>query len=566
MNIEVHYAKNTGYNKTNRPSRPEMVEMYVADAIWVLQDKILPKIRVEQTFEEVQGWDYVRINSTYYFVTDVKMLNLNVAEIYLELDALSTIGVANIDIISGWCVRRHVNDDTPFSNVLPENFKPSEQLVEDISFIKPIEPSGNEKTLIATTVELNSDRVNFIAQTFVDSTNGKDVTVPLVEGITEPTVIKFGVPYNGNTTYLTKTLPNTNLYILSDGDTLNEDVVESIKVLRSLGLTDVITGCYDVKGLIYCTYDSKRKVTEIKSEIDKANTNLPYKWSNVKNNKVYSGDYNVYNLYCVSNGNTASYMANEIYNGESEPKIYFAIDPAPNGMVYARPDKYLNLDTTGVNMFIGCVTSPSWQNTPMMFEGRENSLKLQQEHTYKAFEKKWDNSVENYKMIGKTNSLIQDSLSNPLNSFNNLVSGVEAFELRGLDEVKYWRERDYDLATLNAELYIQPPTIMFPRTETLQSYIGNQYCLIRQRLSDADTQRYDKYLTMYGYRVNEPMTNECFTGRKYFNYVGCEDLNISVPDTIPIYIREMAVADLENGVRLWHVKPNKQYFNDNPIV
>lgn len=573
MNIEVHYAKNTGFNKMNRPSRPEMVEMYVADAIWVLQDKILPKIRVEQTFEEVQGWDYVRINSTYYFVTDVKMLNLNVAEIYLELDALSTIGVANIDVISGWCVRRHVNDDTPFSNTLPENFTPSEQLVEDIDTFSLDDQGGY--TIVTATTDLDYDNIQNIAKTFTDLDTQSSVTVPIIEKIVDETTFELYLTKEDGTHYIKK-IPNLSAFIFKIDSGIVTRVAECVRILRSLGLSEVITGCYFVP---YCSVDvddeNPTRITRIYQygDIQKNFLNLPYKWTDVKNNKVYAGQYNVYSLHSQTSGDMQEFLANDLYaSGEDYPKITVIVDPSPNGKMYARPLYYRGVEVSGQNFFINSVTSLPWENTPLTFTGAEGTALT-------TYEYGWNKRNMSSKLmkdmvdsgLNTANSLLQPFLINqPTQVLSATANAVGTTIQEGVNSVyniaKYNTDSNYNLNQLNINNNLQPPQTFFPISESLQNYLGYSFTLIRTRLSDNDTQRYDKYLTMYGYRVNEPMTNECFTGRKYFNYVGCEDLNISVPDTIPIYIREMAVADLENGVRLWHVKPNKQYFNDNPIV
>ena len=104
-------------------------------------------------------------------------------------------------------------------------------------------------------------------------------------------------------------------------------------------------------------------------------------------------------------------------------------------------------------------------------------------------------------------------------------------------------------------------------------YVGNKFFLVRHRLSDADTIRYDKYLTAYGYSTSEPLTAECFTCRQYFNYVRATDVNIEFKSGTPNFglrTRQQIANQLNAGVRIWHVLPNSETgrsaFDNNPII
>jgi len=127
---------------------------------------------------------------------------------------------------------------------------------------------------------------------------------------------------------------------------------------------------------------------------------------------------------------------------------------------------------------------------------------------------------------------------------------------------------------VKSNLIIQTPQTWFPVDNTLSLFYGNSYYVIRERLSDADTIKFDKYLTMYGYAVNEPLTKECFYGRQYFNYIECEDLNVGKLNVgsetgniqeCPLRLKQSAIQMLENGVRIWHTQVTQEAFNNNPI-
>ena len=139
-NVTAYF--NTGFNFTNIPyDRSVLTTSTIASTkkyfpeCAVLQNKGLATLRIATMWNNIDGVDYVELtngsNSVFYFVTDVSMLNDNCAQLSLLMDAVTTVGLNNIQIISGWCKRRHVKDDTLFANILPENFTPSSELVID---------------------------------------------------------------------------------------------------------------------------------------------------------------------------------------------------------------------------------------------------------------------------------------------------------------------------------------------------------------------------------------------------------------------------------------------------
>ena len=78
----------------------------------IKQDRGLINIKLSTNYENIKDADYCRINDICYWVTSIHMLNDNVADVQLQQDYLTTLGITGLDVISGWCTRRHVVDDT----------------------------------------------------------------------------------------------------------------------------------------------------------------------------------------------------------------------------------------------------------------------------------------------------------------------------------------------------------------------------------------------------------------------------------------------------------------------
>lgn len=571
MIANIFGYKNTGFSRNNIPENKTLLQTvpYITfDAVWVLQDYALSRIRAKGIWSDFEGLDYISIGDTYYFVEGLNMVNENTCEIALSIDVFTTVGLENINIVSGWCTRRHVTDDTLFSNTLPEPFEP--QQTDEIGYTDLSPTSYETTTILGSTISLEVDTTEMYAKTFSDAATDLSVTVPLVPTIEEETEVRLTV----DDTVLTKRLPNTSLYSMNGGR--SPYIMQALKIVRSLGLDSCLVCCYSlpveyIKELHYASVD-KNYLTYIQSRYIEQDSNLKYKWSDtIKNNKVFNGQFNVYTLYSKCSGDRLDFPANEIYDGEESPVFVKFCDASPEGRPYCRPRTVKGFTVNEANAFVGCVCGEQWQNTPFTYLGasgieiaRRNLIYDKQKNQY-AY------------MSGFRNSL--GSLSDTASEFNALDAIYNPKKL--LDTVFGSSNKALDINT-NRKIYqtqlkqnefnylasnvVQPPDVMFPRAHSLQDYTKNGFFVTRTRITDADAQRLDRYLTMYGYAVSEPLTEECLKGRKYFNYVQATEVTVKVGVVIPMYLKQMITNVLESGVRIWHVLPDDSYYNNNPIV
>ena len=139
----------------------------------IKQDRGRVDIKINATYADVKNADYCKINSSGYWVTGINMLNDHCAMVLLQQDYLTTIGVSNLSIVSGWCTRRSVSDDTLFKNTLPENFTPSQELV--VSGCTEIS-NGSSETGHINVLLCNLDILNLtdLAKAYTATLAGKD--------------------------------------------------------------------------------------------------------------------------------------------------------------------------------------------------------------------------------------------------------------------------------------------------------------------------------------------------------------------------------------------------------
>lgn len=530
----VECFSNTGFTVHNVPDSAATLRRLVTPvsfpAVWVLQDRERPTIRLATTYDRIKNVDYCYIGSTYYWVTAINMLNENTAELSLQTDYLTTIGISQLGITSGWCTRRHVTSDNLFDNVIPEDFTPSNEMVIDVGrALGDIDPTQDFINVIAATVYF--PKLEFQADTYTDTVNSLTVSVPKLPVVAVDSVMKMTVA-DGERQF---NMPQVGLFNADNGDIKN-----AVQAVRSLGVESSIIAAYKIPSYFASAVEADGWFSTVTGKfIDGLTSGLPFQYNGtVKNKKVFSGQFQKYRLYSITSGDGVEYSPEDIqHTGDTEPKFVIFADPQPEGKPYCRP-KYYRGDTN--NLFIECVEGSNWLNYQLVYRGRSGQAFADLNYK-RANMTHYVNTV--FDVAGKA------ATANPLEIAKSMGGGVVgAMQLT----------QDY----YNAKNTVVPD-IHFPLSSNLQNYYSNGFWVSRVRLSDADTVRFDNYLTQFGYAVYEPLTQACFTGRKYFNYVKGESINLK--NSFPLSMRTGAIAQLVNGVRVWHVLPDIRYMYDNPI-
>lgn len=548
MNVKGYYG--TGFNPQNIP--------YTADIItsnfdyesfpdcFLLQSKGNVTIRINTSWEHIDGIDYLLVQTStadiWYFVLSINMLNENCAELTISMDALTTCGLNNVEISSGWCIRRHVRDDSLFSNIIPEPFTPSNELVLDKGKELKLSFTTQYSDIVGATFNL-AGAYNSAQQFNADS--GNAVVVPKI-----PTFPKFDPPRKPKTQirmeyrpianiYLNE-LPNLYLFIL-------DSVFDNIMVARSLGLDMGITACYRIPNewvgeMIIGQFIEPELIDSMKNNRGDVDSQLPFQYSTALNNKVFAL-FNNYVLSSICSGERIEFSADEIYQNTPSPLFTLWADLSPNGCPFARPQFYRGNDS---DPFMMCVKGMNWQNTPLSFNVKSGA----------AFD-----------MMRRNVEVHQNELNYGLTFASGIKSafpsGWGASTINQLEQ----QELGFEKEAINWEQNqnYRVPEIRFPRDESIQNFIGNTFWVYRTRLSFNDVARFDKFLSMYGYAVDEPLTMDCLNCRQHYNYVACRDVNLNVNQSL--YIRRKAEQQLEGGVRIWHVPPDSSYYTiQNPIT
>lgn len=147
---------------------------------------------------------------------------------------------------------------------------------------------------------------------------------------------------------------------------------------------------------------------------------------------------------------------------------------------------------------------------------------------------------------------------------NILLSPLITSGRQNVREASYEWNVDKNLYDLAISQSVVVPEVATPYSKgTIRDFYGNGVLVYRYRPEDTDLAIQDKLLTMYGYKVTEPLKKEFFNNREYFNYIQLN--SASIGGDLPQWFKGGILQQLGNGVRIWHTKPNESYYNNNPI-
>lgn len=524
----------------------------------IKQDRGRVDIKINATYADVKNADYCKINSSGYWVTGINMLNDHCAMILLQQDYLTTIGVSNLSIVSGWCTRRSVSDDTLFKNTLPENFTPSQELV--VSGCTEIS-NGSSETGHINVLLCNLDILNLtdLAKAYTATLAGKDVNVvvPKLPSISDGGTKYYFHPQGASNTY------STNIAMTKAFNPNNTKVKEGVSEVRALGIESCIGASYNLPlQWVDATEDGNGVYTMFVDKWKNTKSALSTHWGSYKNNKVYSGQFQSIVCYSICSGEQNTFRVEDIVNSDGNIIWTLFADLRYNGYPACKPSTYRNKQNS--SMF-GVVKGANWQQTPFMYTYGSSGYAV-------GLQSAAQNYVANQLgvaggIVGSGANIVSGMVSSDLsggeaqaNNFalgTKIVSnGISAGARLAMNRVNF---NDSVRSLLKAT-----PEIQFPVVPQLQDFVGNKFYEMHYRLSNTDMTRFDNYLTQFGYAVSEKLTTACFTGRTHFNYVQGEDVTLNA--TAPLYLRNGAAEQIMNGVRIWHTKPSSSALVDNPIA
>lgn len=605
MTAEVKLYLSTGFDLLNIPDSPALLqgsEVITLPFVYVKQTGGMTAIKCEVKYEQVTRADYCQIGDFYYFIIGLHMLNNNVCLFTLEEDVYTTLGgTAGFEIIDGWCTRRCVTDDTPLKYTLPEDFSPSQPLTVT-EYYMPVQESLGRTTIVASTVDLTDEdftTADIYGGTPIDGDVTADkvlVAVPSTPDLTSSTTVQIKSEIPDNLKTISFILPKIGLYDMS-----NPTVSKNVKKCRSLGIESVIVGCYNVPTELITNTTGENFISFIENTIteknfktraygDKEGFPLIYMWQpNIKNNKAFS-EFNDLMIYNPSSGANTVYSLRDLHDSELNINLNFYTFGilSPDGSSYIAPAAYMGNEIDINNIFSNSMKGGNWQNVPIVYG--EASGQMINDANYNKMLSDWNrmrSELEDRYNKSTIRNNIDTFLGGGLNAASRALEGDTRGAITGgirdlytgvnraidiQDQYMYDMGRmvsDIKSKALSYELgkNVVVPEIQFSYSINEQAIYGDVFRAKAIRLSEDDIKRFDEYLTMYGYRVSEPLTKECFTGRDNFNFVKAQGVTVDSKHKYANRSRRIALAEnLSNGIRVWHVKPTQEALKNNPIT
>ena len=619
--VRVYF--HTGFNTGNIPSEPsilEQAEYKDYDAVFRFQSRDLATIRLNADWEDIMDADYARVGSAdnspvYYVVNSVVMLSGRTAELQITMDPLlSCGGVSSLTVVDGWLSRAHVGatEDELFNNILPEPWAPQNRL-ELVDEPQAIHEYSQEDTInvVGSTIDLWKI-LGYEALVFeaADSTTADAMYIPKLPPSEDFTMLSM-LDHDF-------TLPGITLYEdKAEGDGANVPGLKNlttalaVSIARSIGVDSAITSSYvlpktgldfetTLTGAVPVGYLVRDyKIKKITSTPVEYNSTSKYGYGTVKNKKALAL-YNTFTIMSASSGSSTTFESYEIFNNDAAPKFRVITDPSPTGTAYCQPKTF---EGYNVKRLEHAVAGLPWLNSGMMMIGASGgALTIANAgRANRLIEHNQNIAAEKNALQGAAFAVRNPGAANPMlgkigagvssvgGTVFNAVSGNVAGAIQsassipaagqepialGYDYQQFFKnaqdiaykssfEMGDNLFSANVSSNVVAPEISFPVSINNSAYFGNSFIIYHVGLSDNDLARFDKFLTMFGYKVDKPLAKSSLNNRKHFNYIKTTEAHFTAPGVSAAMLSSL--SDMINrGVRIWHELPNAAAFNDNP--
>lgn len=615
-------------NIPESPQLLEQLEYLEIQSLNILQDRFLSEVSLRVQYEDVKNCDYCQVGNTYYFITNILSTSKDICKIFLTLDSLTTAGgIVNLDFLDGITERHHTGTEETFGKYTEDD--PLLSCTEPLQITSYTEfipdPKGN--TYVESTVDLKVMGQQTESKTYTDPNSGLEVTVPCTVSVPHSTKYGINKPSDGTTPKIEFPEISGRCTFFSstngiDGGVIENEYIKSgIQRCRDLGIESSILNQYtvsvDYSGGINGSTENPDIISMDGTFKDSGITpdegfNFIYD-ENVKNLRILYGLNNQYEILCP-NGNSGLYKPEDIYNEDEEetiyPHIWIFSDVRPDGSPFFR-FKYLNksgveLGKNCQTILNGCIKGSQWNSVPLTFTQKSgNRLDLYnfnselKEFNVAAAQQNIGNEIALFSSgfnmltspltlglggqqaeavgmgpmpVNRASSKNYTQSLNNLNEMTQTMGGIGgsignfAQNVVNSQFIPYLQENSLHKMYTNFGFsqHVTVPQVMFPfQSDTLRDILNNGFVTFRYRPSDNDLKRQDKLLTMYGYRHTDIFKKEYLTNRTNFNYIKC--FNLSILTNIPQWLKEGCIAQLEGGVRVWHVLPDDSYYNNNPV-
>lgn len=629
MAYDCTIYRNTGFNAINIPDSPTLLNRIgnpiTVPSLEILQEYFLTEIQIECGWEGVKDCDYCKVGTFYYSVLTSRMLSVGTASLLLVPDFITSAGgPAKLSYLDGIVSRATVSDDTFGKYTDPDPLTAPQKPLKIVTEWDSATGSGDipstisgDPIFVESTISLPQQGYFTDGETYTDKATGETVTVPKTYPITGD---KFSVVAGGNdvdditdfTIDGSTVNDRTAVYVendslvdssFSNSTSVGQSVMNGLSAVRALGIEQGsilnqwrvpkefvgaikqnTVGSYYTTGSDHSA--SYAGIKDIQGRKGTISTNIKPNYATVKNARTLYGEYNKYGLMTTA-GNSVEFKPEEITTESESPEVTFISDPRPAGKPYFR----FTTINGSTEFWRNSISGSQWQNVPLVYQGASGTAltRLNFSNSRAMADLQAQQTAESFKV-----GLIQGVVGLGAGMSEGASQGVEAGASGGLagaigggiaggiagaisggfdlykqiqsfDQYnqRYRQQKANELSQLYQTTTVYTPTVNFPyNADILRDVKGNSVLLYKYELQEDDIKRIDKLLTMYGYKETEPLTADNFSRRQKFDYVECSAVTVT---GLPKWWCDGIGAQLTNGVRVWHVKPDPSAYTDNPV-
>lgn len=581
---------NTGFNAGNTPGNISILNSanYIdLEAHWDYQDFFLQSIRLKATYDQVKNADYLKYGEAYYWVAGIQMLNTNTAQIFLQLDALASMGGAKtLTYTSGMLTRAHPLSDTVFSNLLPEPVGKQRPLDTNVKML------GSSSTDFSLIIMSTLGLYNSIS---VDTTTGQvspigdvNATSYKVLGVDAGEVIVPQSPRPATGTKVGTVYSPNDYYLVESADDMKK-ISYQIAYLRSLGLEQAVVGCYVIPK-VYATKGTAiimdsvgagfGKIKEIKTGL-LAPTANGQNWK--KHNRRWNKTETINNIYVVQSlltGDTKTFKASDICrNNELAPVFSIGYDSNVGGKPYCWP-MYFEGNSMQSLFNANGVTGADWLTMPIVIGGASGSLWTKNDYVRNTAQIGTETVQMGYNAVKSVlSNIVPGSSINSQQVLEGIASGNASFAAQGVNinanptgiidtaantafnsaKLMYRAEKldtDFTKATEFAV-----PAVQGGNIQGLQTSIANNFLCYHSMLNSADYDKIDTFFDKYGYAQDCAFDKAYLTDHWNLGYVYIQTSDIHIGRTgkandVGIAVKNLAESQLDGGIRIWDRLPS----------
>lgn len=588
----------TGFDSVNIPDSPATLEAAAVNTYTVTENHLtqninLTSIRVNGNMSIYQAVDYIKISpnrsgglvtgfDAYYSVTGITALTDRTIEFNISMDYFLTMGgvdSSDFENFTATATRITPEHSAVEYNYLEEPFKPAETMkLNTFTSNYPNTDATHTTehiTVIGATVDLNTLKKT-TARAILDGDGNTVGYFPELPQVVDGTKVRNNIPGSTPIT-VTYELPNEKLYYFSS----NPGFQKMLNVVQSLGISDSIIDrvVYPSRwvtvgiSLDAAVPNVEGRKTEDYFSVSYNPPGITGSFKNKKTQELYK------KLVITSNltGDTASYGWGEVC--ESDGKVYISgfADASPKGRPYVGPKKYMGMPCEAIEQK---VQGAQWYSPQMTMTGSAGSLirKYETGREIADVNRALVNSQISEDITKRQYGLSQAGRgvsaviggitgSGVLGAVQGMMQGELAYE-DAMRAEAYNRTNLYDRANdiataTNMANSIYTPSFKSAEGSNLSLCVPNTFKISAMNISENDMLTFDRYLTKFGYAVpGESITKDDLKRGKNFCYIVAGEISFNGGGTAK-FIRNGCIAQLMNGVRIWHKKPSATYYEES---